>query len=249
MQLDQNLQDAVSEKADQVKVDMVCLGLGYTAVTTINGHIGIAYTYFEHKTGCSLIQDYQNYEGRPASNLLERITTDNPLERSMALALINALNQERIAHLPPDKDNRILFDILKIGQGTKVAMVGFFKPLVNILEAKGAIVEIIDEFRSLGNKEVFFQKLNNWADAALVTSTSILNRTFEEIMANMDSKVRVAMLGPSTPIIPSAFSSYPQVKALAGIAPMEPGPILKAVRHGLGTPHLHRHSKKVTLII
>lgn len=247
--INHRLFDAMVHKAKQVKIAHLYLGLGYTAVTTSEGSLGLAYTYFDHKTGCTLVRNYKDFENQPAIDLLTLIRSSTPLERSMALALINALAQPDLRHLPSDRGNGILFDCLGIGPSAKVAMVGFFKPLVAILESKGAEVEVLDEFRAMGEKEAFFQKLSRWADAALITSTTLLNNSFEEIMTNVAPGVRAALVGPTTPMVAEAFSDWPMIKALAGTVPLENKPILKSVRHGLGTPSLHKHSKKATLLI
>jgi uncharacterized protein (DUF4213/DUF364 family) len=81
----------------------------------------------------------------------------------------------------------------------------------------------------------------------LITSTTILNNTLESILDRAAEKVRIALLGPSTPMVAEAFEHRPMVKALAGIVPGRIDPVLKTVRHGLGTRHLHRCSRKVTL--
>lgn len=247
--INHRLFDAMVHKAKQVEIAYLCLGLGYTAITTSEGALGLAYTYFDHKTGCTLVRNYKDYEDQPAIDLLTLIHSSVPLERSMALALINALAQADLKNLPSDRGNDILFNCLGIGPSTKVAMVGFFKPLVAILESKGAVVEVLDEFRAMGEKEAFYQKLSLWADAAVITSTSLLNNSFEEIMANVATSVRAALVGPTTPMVAEAFSDWPMIKALAGIVPLENKPILKSVRHGLGTPSLHKHSKKATMVL
>ena len=41
-----------------------------------------------------------DYEGRPASALLEKIKSESTIERSMALALVNALNHQNALQLP-----------------------------------------------------------------------------------------------------------------------------------------------------
>jgi uncharacterized protein (DUF4213/DUF364 family) len=235
--------------ADPLTVAQVCMGIGYTAVVTDDGSIGVAYTYFDAKSGCCLIQDYQDFEGRPARDLLALIQHRDPLERSMALALINALNKHRAAQLPEDKQNALLFDALDIRADTKVSMVGYIKPTVGALESMGAQVDVIDEFRQMGDKDRFLHKLATWADAALVTSTTILNNTLESILDRAADKVRVALLGPSTPMVAVAFEHRPMVKALAGIVSDRIDPVLKTVRHGLGTHYLHRCCRKVTLLV
>jgi uncharacterized protein (DUF4213/DUF364 family) len=249
MSLNQRLYDVMAPKAARSEVGMVCVGLGYTAVTLAGGGIGLAYTYFETKAGCTMGDDYVDFEGRPALDLLERITWDSPLERSKALALINALNHDRLVHLPPDKENDLLFDVLKIGPGSRLAMVGLSKPLIGMLESRGAAVEVIDEFQGIGEKQTFYRRLSQWADTALITSTAILNGTLEELLGSMGPGVRAAVMGPGTPLVATVFAEWPAVRALAGTVPLAVGPVLKAVRHGLGTPDLHRHSRKATIII
>jgi uncharacterized protein (DUF4213/DUF364 family) len=239
----------MAPKAGPMRVKHICLGLGYTAVILDQGSIGVAYTYFDSKTGCTLIHDYQDFEERPAADLLGLIESRDPLERSMALALINALNYDQAKMMPADRNNNVLFSALGIGSGSRVAMVGFIKPLVTLLQSIGASVEVIDEFRAMGEKDHFFQQLSHWADTALITSTAIINNTLEEILDQVGPEVNVALLGPSTPMVAWAFSPWPAIKALAGIVPLDSDAVLKTVRHGLGTPYLHRHCNKVTLTL
>ena len=101
----------------------------------------------------------------------------------------------------------------------------------------------------MGNKDRFYRNLASHADVALITSTAILNSTLEQILEKTGKHVKVALLGPSTPMVAEAFSHWPMVKALAGIIPSQNDMVLKSVRHGLGTRHLHRYSRKVTLTL
>jgi uncharacterized protein (DUF4213/DUF364 family) len=230
-------------EARKVQVDSLCLGLGYTAVVTSDGGVGLAYTYFEDKKSCMVLNSSINYEGRAAVELLEKIKSNSPIERSMALALVNALNHQNALLLPEDENNEIMFEIFKITKGTKVAMVGYFGPLIKRFEQKGAALEVLDRSRELGRVEDFYKKLKNWADVLFLTSTSILNNSTEEILANAHARLKTIMLGPSTPMVKQAFEHLP-VHMLAGTVPVEIENVLKAVRHGAGTPVLHRFSRK-----
>lgn len=230
-------------EARKVQVDSLCLGLGYTAVVTSDGGVGLAYTYFEDKKSCMVLNNSLDYEGRAAVELLEKIKSDSPIERSMALALVNALNHQKALLLPEDENNEIMFEIFKITKGTKVAMVGYFGPLIKRFEQKGAALEVLDRSRELGRVGDFYKKLKNWADVLFLTSTSILNNSTEEILANVHARLKTIMLGPSTPMVKQAFEHLP-VHMLAGTVPLEKENVLKAVRHGAGTPVLHRFSRK-----
>ena len=243
MRLNQNLYDLFKKRAREVNIEVLCLGLGYTAVTLSDEGIGLSYTHFEDKKSCMLLNQHIDYESQPAVQLLEKIKSDHPLERSMALALVNALNYKEALEYPEDKKNKIMFDKFSIGEGTRVAMVGFIGPLVDLLEQKKAEVEILDSSRSLGEKKDFYARLCNWADVLLLTSTSILNNTTEEILQNVGPKVKTVMLGPSTPMVAEAFEHLP-VHMLAGTVPIDKENVLKAIRHGMGTPVLQKFSRK-----
>jgi uncharacterized protein (DUF4213/DUF364 family) len=243
MVLNQRLYDLFKKRAREVKVELLCLGLGYTAVTLSDGGIGLSYTHFENKQSCMLLNKHVDYEDQPALQLLEKIKSDHPVERSMALALVNALNYKIALDFPEDKKNKVMFEQFNIGEGTRAAMVGFIGPLVDLLKQKNASVEVLDRSRDMGQKEDFYTKLGNWADVLLLTSTSILNNTTEEILQNAHPKIKTIMLGPSTPMVAAAFEHLP-VHMLAGTVPIDKENVLKAIRHGMGTPVLQKFSRK-----
>jgi len=243
MKLNSALYDLFIHPARQTTIEILSLGLGYTAAVTSNGGIGLAYTYFDNKKACMILNKYTDYEGRPAAELLEKIKSANTIERSMALALINALNHQRALGFPEDRHNRILFEEFHINAGTRVAMVGYFGPLVKALEEKKATVEILDASRRLGNESSFYDKLGRWADVLILTSTSILNNTTEAILSHVHQKIKTVMLGPSTPMVAEAFSHLP-VHMLAGTVPTDKENLLKGVRHGMGTPVLQKFGRK-----
>ncbi len=243
MKLNQKLYRLLAKQAEKVKIEVLSLGLGYTAAVTADGGIGLAYTYFENKKACMLLNRHIDYEGHPAAELLAKIKSDNPIERSMALALVNALNHHRALTFPEDRHNRILFEEFHIGAGTRVAMVGYFGPLVKMFAEKKAVVEILDASRRLGDESAFYDKLGDWAEVLFLTSTSILNNTTEAVLSHVHPKVKTAMLGPSTPMVAEAFAHLP-VHMLAGTVPIDRENVLKAVRHGMGTPVLQKFGRK-----
>jgi len=209
MLLNQKLYNLFASRAREVNIDILCLGLGYTAVTLSDGGIGLSYTHFEDKKSCMLLNKHIDYEGQK---------------------------------------NEMMFDKFKIGEGTRIAMVGFIGPLVELLKQKNTLVEVLDRSRSMGQKEEFYAKLGSWADVLILTSTSILNNTTEEVLQNVSQKVKTVMLGPSTPMAAAAFQHLP-VHMLAGTVPIDKENVLKAIRHGMGTPVLQKFSRKSYLCL
>jgi uncharacterized protein (DUF4213/DUF364 family) len=213
-------------------------------VTTDDGGTGIAYTDPGGAHCGSMRNDYRDFEGMEAVELLSCIKDTRPLYRSMALALVNALNHAYSLGLPDDPRDTFWMDVLGIGQGTRLVMVGFFRPLMQKLADCGALVEVLDDGQGVGDRNAFYKKLETWADALILTSTSIVNNSTEEILGRISPDVKVAMLGPSTPLTPEAFRNLP-VRLLAGTVVTDQTGVLKAIRQGAGTPVIHRCSRKV----
>jgi len=210
--------------------------------------MGIAYTYVGDRHCCSMNRDYRDYEGERAAELLVQIKSPEPLHRSMALALVNAMSYQDACKLPDDPTDFGWMDGLGIGRGTRVAMVGFFRPLMKLFNDRGALVEVLDDFQGVGERNSFYRKLDGWADVLLLTSTSILNDSTEEVLGRIAPGVKAVMLGPSTPMVAGVFSHLP-VRVLAGTVPMNKEAVLKAIRHGAGAPVIHRFSRKVTMAL
>jgi uncharacterized protein (DUF4213/DUF364 family) len=180
-----------------------------------------------------------------SSELLERILSADGFERSIGLATVNALNHAAASRLPADEGPAsALGRGLRIKRGSKVAMVGFFPPVAKALEGLGAEVEVVDDARGMGDQRAFRARLGDWAEALIMTSTALLNDTAEELLGHAGPAVRAALLGPTTPLVPEAFAHLP-VDVLAGMVPGDAERVLRAVRHGAGTPELQRFSRKV----
>ena len=244
MELNQTLFECTTAAAERVKIDKVTIGIGYTAVTTSDGGIGIAATGVALNGCCAGNVDIVDFEGCPATDLLQHIMDPAPMARTMALATINALNHRQALAMPEDPGNAMLFDRFGIRSGARVAMVGYFPPLVYLFEKKGVHLSIIDDNKGLGNKKTFYEELNGWADVLLITATSIINNSTETILSHAGPDLKTVLLGPSTPMIPKAFAHLP-VDMLAGSAITEPQRALKIVRHSGGTRALKPVTRKV----
>ena len=248
MLLTEKMYDHFYRKAHETVVASLFIGLSYTAVTTTDGGIGLAYTYVNPTGCCSMNRDYRDYEGEQAIELLAEIKSRDPLHRSMGLALINAMNYHKASELPEDSSDGFWMDSFGVESNSRIAMVGLFRPLVKIFQERGASVEVLDDFQGVGERNRFNEKLKDWAEVLVLTSTSILNDTTEGILNLLGPGVKVVMIGPSTPLVPDIFHDFP-VHMLVGTVPTDTEGVLKAIRHGVGTPVIHRHSRKVCLAV
>jgi uncharacterized protein len=246
MTLAKRIRECLEVRAARETVEVLSIGLGYTAVCTSGGGIGLAYTPIESKSACSALGRDEAYEGGLAALLLEQLDSDVPLRRAMGLAAANALAHSDALRLPEDRGNELLAEVLGIAGGTRVALVGCIRPLVEKLRGWGAEVEVIDAGKGIGDPGKFRRRLKDWAEVLLMTSTTIINGSFDELMHEAGTSVRAGLIGPGTPLVAAPFVGM-QMRVLAGTVPLDREATLRAVRHGHGTPVLLRHGRKVCL--
>ena len=243
MIIDEKILESLHDEASEYKISRLTIGLGYTAAELEDGRTGIAYTWLDRKEGCSVIKGPESFEGKKASALLEKIRSTVPIERTLAVAAANALNQKTAAAFGDDEGS-LLADINAV-EGSSIAMVGFFGPVVSLLGETGAETVVYDIGKGTGSPDEFFPFLETKADALILTSTSLLNGSMESILAHLTGReIPVVLLGPTTVMKPELYSHLP-VDFLAGTVPVDSGKVVQAIRNGKGTPVIQKFSRKV----
>ncbi|MBN2204745.1 MAG: DUF364 domain-containing protein [Thermoleophilia bacterium] len=233
------------EQAAHTEVAALTIGLGYTAVETARGDVGLGYTMAERSVGCTRTRRYRDFDGEPVTELLDRLLSDDSLERSIGLAAVNALNRRRALSLPVDDAvDPAVVGGLKVRPGACVAMIGFFGPVVRRLETLGAQVDVLDRDRGMGEEQRFMETLDSWPQVVIVTATTILTGSLERLLCRVGDAAEVLVLGPSTPMVPSAWHGR-RVGMLGGMVPLENDRVVATVRQGGGTPEISRYCRKV----
>lgn len=243
------IHDACAEEAARATVESLTIGLSYTAVTTGDGRLGLSYTMTDRRVCCTQVRRYRDFESGPATDLLPYLCSDDSLERSMGVALANALNERRAAAMLADAGpGSGIIGRFGVRAGTRVAMVGFFGPVVSGLREVGAEVSILDRDRAMGDEAAFLTALASWPDVVVLTATSLLDDSFERFVERVHGDARVVVMGPTTPMLPEAFEGLP-VHLLAGMVPVAKDRVLAAVRQGGGTPAIGPHARKVAVLL
>ena len=245
MLLNDNIFRQFKTNASLETIDEIYLGLGYTAVTLTNGNCGLCYTPKEKSGTCTVFKDPAEFEKNPAIMLLERIHEEDPLIRCLAIALVNALNHSYAMSLNDD-DGDIMGD-LNLKRGSKVAMIGYFGPIIAQLEKQGVEVRSYDIGKEIGEESSFYSWAGKEADALILTATSLITNSTESIFEKLGTtSLPSILMGPSTIASPKLYDHLGITYCAATVATDVPG-ILKDIRNGRGTPYLHRHSRKVKL--
>ena len=238
--ISRHIHEYLSGRGINLQVEEVRIGLGYVGVMLEGDRTGLAAVLRnELRPGCSTLGKAGTLAGSGASELLDLLVTGtNPLEKSLGLATANAL-------LCPDtgEEEQDSIALMGLDSGDRVAMVGYFGPLVKRIHKTGATLQIIekdphrvDQIRDRKDEDSILKKCS----VAIITATSILNRTIEEILNGLGSPRHVTILGPSTPLCEEAFARTP-VTHLGGSAIRDPRKVMQIISEGGGTPHMRPH--------
>ncbi|HDQ41366.1 MAG TPA: hypothetical protein ENN39_10110 [Desulfonatronum sp.] len=245
MNLTERLISIAHPLGDDLRVQDVRIGLGYTCVELDDGSAGLACTPVRgHSGSCTHLKRAGSLSGLAAKELLEGLQSDHPLERAIGLAVCNALNQ-RFDSRYLDEDSMALLDIR---EDDHVVMVGFFGPLISRIKATGCRLDIVERdadkpgvIDSEKGHEVLAQ-----CDVAIITSTSIINNTVDDLLSALRKTRSAVMLGPSTPLFPQAFAGT-RITQLSGAHVMDKEKVKMTVSQGGGTMLLKRHLRFVSL--
>jgi len=239
------LEKALSRGRGRRVVD-VRIGLGYTAVALDNGAVGLAYTSLEEKAGCNILPPEVSFHDRPADIVAKYFLSPNLIEAGVGLATINAiLNRPREDYLQGDP-----LSLLELSPEDRVAMVGFFEPLVKRLQGKVQELWVFE--RSEGRfaealSEVEMVDYLPQATVAIITSVTLINKSLEEILNLLERPRAVVLLGPSTPLLPEAFHDQ-KITLLSGMV-VRDNDILKVVSEAKGTKAFGPYVEKVNLAL
>lgn len=234
MNVRKRIQDVLKDQCGDVRVRDVRIGLGYTAVQLEDGRTGAAYTMGRNKVrGCTALAGNRPVAGRFAGELLRGLDSDSPIESSLGLAAANALANVT----PPQAVEGDVLEAVEFFPSDRVAMVGFFSPLVGAIRERVSEIEIFEEDVELSDNlrpaSEAVMRLP-FCDVAVITSTTIINNTVDRLLMAAAQCRETILLGSSTPLVPRAFDGTP-VTFLSGITVKDPEGILRVVSEGRGT--------------
>jgi hypothetical protein len=238
--------DSVLANLPDGSVRDVRIGIHWTAAVVETGgrlRCGLAATQMpvEHE-GATVAQAGQltRQTGRELAGLIRQ---GSPTEASIGLAAINAL----LPAVPTGWGNVNASELLaERGAGKRVVVVGHF-PFVHELRERVGTLWVLELFPRPGDlpasaaAEVVPQ-----ADVLAITATTLLNHTFDGLMALRRPEALTMLLGPSTPLTPLLFGTG--IDLLSGAIVENIDAVLAAVSQGAGFRQIHRAGVKLVTL-
>jgi len=235
------LLDFLLPQAENITINDVRIGLGYTAVKIEGGYGGVAWTPPPSAPCCTHFAKAGTLIGRPAKELLTMLGEEaSALARAVGLATANAL----LASLPkPPVLEEEVISALQITADDRVAMVGYFGPVIAQLQKTGCQLDILELHAKHADTlppEKTGEVLGG-CTVAIITGTSLINGTFDELLSALGAPRAAVVLGPSSPLCGEIFHDT-KITHVAGARVRDTNAVLRIVSEGGGTmlmkPHL-----------
>lgn len=175
-----------------------------------------------------------------ARTLAGLATSESPLEAAIGLAAINAL-LPRNPELWLDLNAEAV--MARYGAGKRVALVGHFpfiprvRPQVDTLW----VLELQPRGEDLPAEAA--ARVLPQADVVALTGTTLINHTFEELMALRRPDALVLLLGPSTPLSPILFDYG--IHLVSGSVVEDIPAVLQAVGQGANFRQVHQRGVRL----
>jgi len=232
---------------DNIVVDQVVMGLGYTGVRLSSGHSGLCYSFqaeiAQTTHHCQVSDLAGTLVGTPALQMAEKAKSWELRESILGFATLNAMSQIVIERNPDRYTilNGDLIDYIKLEKSDTVALVGNIKPFVGPIRAKAKKLYILERTPTMRGEGVFpdtaCDQILPTANIILITGTAIVNGTIDHLLELSKNAREVAIVGASASIIPDVL--FERGASIVGcVKIVDQRKMMQVVSEGGGTPAL-----------
>ena len=259
--------EILGPERDRITVERAVVGVFFTGMKLDNGIAGACATPIEtvRETFCCASavaggRSPGNLRGCPAFALAREALDPNGLGRGLGIAALNALADTCWRRRPhPDAELRTgvdAFDATEIRPADKVVIVGAFVPFLRALKQRRQPFVVLEQNPATlkADELPFFRPAEKAdtvipeADVVLITGSTLINDTLEDLLALKKPGARVTVVGPTVGLLPGAFLRR-GADILGSVRITEPDAFLDVLAEGGGAPDfLGRSAQKVVLV-
>jgi uncharacterized protein (DUF4213/DUF364 family) len=209
---------------DEITIDRTVVGLFFTGVKLNNGAAGTSATPIKSipeavccPSSAMAMPFPGKLRGRRAADLAREALSGHGIRRAVGIATVNALAEccwQRRPHPNVELQAGIdAFDATDIRHGDKVVVVGAFVPFLKELKRRGQTFLVLEQDPATlkADELPFFRpaeqaaELLPDADVVLITGSTLVNNTLEDLLALARPDARVSVVGPTVGMLPDAF--------------------------------------------
>jgi uncharacterized protein len=257
----------LGSELDEITIERVVIGLFFTGVNLSNGFAGTSATPIKSipeavccPSSAMAMPFPGKTRGRPVAELAAQASSEHGIRRAVGIAAVNALADccwQRRPHPGVELRPRVdAFDATDIRPGDKVVVVGAFVPFLKELKRRDRSFLVLeqdpatlkpDELPFFRPAELAPQILPE-ADVVLITGSTLVNNTLEQLLALTRRDARVTVVGPTVGMLPDAFLDR-GADVLGCVRITEPDAFLDLLAEGGSGYHFFgRSAQKIVLV-
>jgi len=261
------IREILGPELDGITVERAVIGLFFTGVKLSNGIAGACATPIKTipeavccPSSAIAMPFPGKLKGRPACDLAWKALGDNGIRRAVGIAAMNAL-ADTCSRRRPDPGAELrsgidAFDATEIRAGDKVVVVGAFVPFLRELKRRRQPYLVLEQDPATlkADELPFFRPATKAAsvipeaDVLLITGTTLINDTLEDLLSWAKPTARVTMVGPTVSLLPDAFLRR-GADILGTVRITDPDAFLEVLAEGGSGYHfLGRTAQKVVLV-
>lgn len=205
-----------------------CMGPFWTIVSTEKG-AGMASTMRDAKTphGHGLVRWAGELTEHTGREVAELVRSNSPIEASLGMAALNALID--VGHCEMSNRNAV-DEIARRCEGKRAAVVGHF-PFVPRIRTEAAHVDVLELNPVDGElPPECADEILPEAHVVVITGTSLVNKTFDGLLALCSPHAFLCVIGPTTPLSEVLFDYG--VDLIAGTRVVDAGQAMAMARQG-----------------
>jgi len=258
--------DILGADLDRIAIERAVIGLFFTGVKLTTGHAGACATPIKTipeavccPSSAMAMPFPGKMKGKPARDAIREAFSDHGIRRGVGIAAVNALAAlcwERRPHpLVALKRGIDAFDANSFRPDDRTVVVGAFVPFLKELKRRKQPFLVLEKDPdTLKAEEMPFfrpaemaREVVPQADVLLVTGTTLLNDTLEDLLSWARPDARVTIVGPTVGLLPDAFLER-GADILGGVRITDPDAFLDLLAEGGSGYHFFgRVAEKVVL--
>lgn len=218
------IRNAGGDEIDRLAIERVAVGLFFTGMKLSTGHVGACATPVKTipdavccPSSTHAMPFPGKMRGRRAADFLDEVERADGIRRAVGIAAMNALAAfcwDRKPHPGVELQSGIdAFDAAAIAPGQTVVVVGAFVPFLRELKRRGNPFFVLEQDPATlkADELPFYRHASEFpavvpqADVLLITGTTLLNDTLDDLLAAARPDACKVVVGPTVGLVPDAY--------------------------------------------
>jgi uncharacterized protein (DUF4213/DUF364 family) len=218
------IRNVAADEIGKLTIERAVVGLFFTGVKLSTGHVGACATPVKTipdavccPTSAHAMPFPGKMRGRRAADFLDEVQHQDGIRRAVGIAAMNALAAfcwDRKPHPAVDLETDVdAFDAARIAPDQMVVVVGAFVPFLRELKRRGNPYLVLEQDPAVlkADELPFYRHASqapvvvSQADVILITGTTLLNDTLDDILAAAKPNACKVVVGPTVGLVPDAY--------------------------------------------